>query len=120
MSENSKNNIISKEHEAYLRQIKLYRKKVRGTQILLLISMIILWEVAGRLGWVDPFITSQPSRIWDTLVNLHNEGTLYYHTGITVMETIVGFISGTILGTLIAIYLWWSNFAAEVLDPYLV
>jgi len=114
------NTSISKEHEAYLQARKLYRWKVLGTQIFLLISTIILWEVAGRLGWIDPFITSQPSRIWKTLLNLHNEGTLYYHIWITVMETVVGFVSGTIIGTLFAIYLWWSDFAAEVLDPYLV
>jgi len=121
MSENNRaTTSISPEHAAYLRERKLYRYKVLGTQIFLLISLIILWETAGRLGWIDSFITSQPSRIWKTLVNLHNEGSLYYHTAITVMETVVGFISGTILGTLIAIYLWWSHFAAEVLDPYLV
>lgn len=120
MSENLQEKTISKEHEAYLRQRKIYKFKVFGTQIFILISILILWEVAGQLGWIDSFITSQPSRIWKTLVNLHHEGTLYYHTSITVMETIVGFISGTILGTLIAIYLWWSHFAAEVLDPYLV
>jgi len=120
VSENRQKKTVSKEHEAYLRQLKIYKYKVLGTQIFLLISIIILWETAGRLGWIDTFITSQPSRIWKTLVNLSQEGTLYYHTGITVMETIVGFISGTILGTLIAIFLWWSNFAAQVLDPYLV
>lgn len=120
MPENLESKTISREHQEYLRQRKIYKYKVVGTQIFLLISIVVLWETAGRLGWIDTFITSQPTRIWKTLVNLHNEGTLYYHTGITVMETIVGFISGTILGTLIAIYLWWSNFAAEVLDPYLV
>lgn len=108
------------EHEAYLRERKLYRLKVLGTQIFILISAVILWEVAGRLGWIDSFITSQPTRIWKSLINLHNEGTLYYHIAITVAETVIGFVSGTILGTLVAIYLWWSDFAAEVLDPYLV
>jgi NitT/TauT family transport system permease protein len=42
------------------------------------------------------------------------------HTGVTTLETIIGFLSGTILGTAIAIMLWWSEFAAKVLDPYLV
>lgn len=113
-------NQISKEHESYLRERKLYRWKVSATQVLLLISIVILWEIAGQLGWIDSFITSQPSRVWRTLVNLHMEGNLYYHIGITVLETVIGFVSGTIIGTLIAIYLWWSDFAAEVLDPYLV
>lgn len=42
------------------------------------------------------------------------------HTGISVFEAIMGFLVGTILGTIIAIMLWWSDFIAKVLDPYLV
>ncbi len=33
---------------------------------------------------------------------------------------IAGFLAGTILGIIIAIGLWWSDFWAKVLDPYLV
>ena len=40
--------------------------------------------------------------------------------GVSVFETIVGFTAGTLLGILIAIGLWWSDFWAKVLDPYLV
>lgn len=112
--------VISPEHKAYLRERKIYRRKILGTQVLLLIGIIVIWEIAGRLGWIDPFITSQPSRIWKTLINLHREGVLYYHTGITLLETMIGFISGTLMGTIFAIILWWSDFTAEVLDPYMV
>ncbi|MFZ5944175.1 MAG: ABC transporter permease [Bacillota bacterium] len=111
---------FSPEHLAYLRERRQYRWKVLSTQILLLAGIIALWETAGQLGWIDSFITSQPTRIWKTLINLHREGSLYYHIGITVFETVIGFVSGTILGTIIAIVLWWSDFISEVLDPYLV
>ena len=45
---------------------------------------------------------------------------LLKHIGVTVYETVVGFLLGTILGTIIAIALWWSKFLANVLEPYLV
>lgn len=48
------------------------------------------------------------------------KGNLFYHVGISVFETIVGFIAGTLLGMIIAVGLWWSDFWAKVLDPYLV
>lgn len=108
------------EHQAYLRQRRQYKLKINATQILLLVFVIGIWEIAGRVGWIDPFIMSQPSRIVRTLINLHKEGTLYYHTGITVLETVIGFVSGTILGTIIAFILWWSDFLSKVFDPYLV
>lgn len=55
-----------------------------------------------------------------TIKNLYEEGVLWLHVSITIIETIVGFILGTALGTGIAVILWWSEFAAKVADPYLV
>ena len=42
------------------------------------------------------------------------------HVKVTVYETILGFGIGILLGTLIAIVLWWSNFLSKVFEPYLV
>lgn len=111
---------ISAEHREYLRNRKIYRVKVAVAQVALLVGIIVLWELAAELRLIDPFITSQPSRIIKTLVSLHNEGSLYRHIGITVFETVVGFTLGTILGTVVAVLLWWSNFLSRVLEPYLV
>ncbi len=68
---------------------------------------------------IDSFITSQPSRIFKTFMNLASNNLLT-HTKVTVYETILGFGLGTILGVGIAIILWWSKFLAKVAEPYLV
>jgi NitT/TauT family transport system permease protein len=120
MSKQMTDSSTSAEHKAYLQNQAKYRLRVLLTQLLLLVGLLVLWEVAARLRWIDPFITSQPSRIVRTLINLHNEGVLYRHTGITVFETVVGFTLGTVMGTTVAIALWWSKFLSQVLDPYLV
>ncbi|MDO9574803.1 MAG: ABC transporter permease, partial [Candidatus Contubernalis sp.] len=88
--------------------------------VFLLAAVVFLWEVAANFRWIDPFITSQPSRVIRTLSTLHAEGALYYHIAVTVFETVVGFVLGTIIGTAIAIVLWWSDFISKVFDPYLV
>ncbi|EEG76783.1 ABC transporter permease [Dethiobacter alkaliphilus] len=120
MSERSSDSFVSPEHKEYLRRQRIYRLQIFAVQILLLLGFIALWEVAATQRWIDPFITSQPSRVMRTLVSLHNEGNLYMHTGITVFETVVGFTLGTVIGTVIAVILWWSKFISAVLDPYLV
>ncbi|MGF7183978.1 NitT/TauT family transport system permease protein [Desulfitispora alkaliphila] len=120
MSNNNTTASPSKEHQEYLRKRKVYRRNIFLTQISLLVFLFAFWELAATMRWIDPFITSQPSRMLNTFINLHNEGSLYYHIGITVGETVVGFLLGTLLGTLIAITLWWSDFLSKVLDPYLV
>lgn len=42
------------------------------------------------------------------------------HIGVTLAETVLGFLLGTLAGTSIAIILWWSETIQRVLDPYLV
>ncbi|MGE5654107.1 MAG: ABC transporter permease [Bacillota bacterium] len=107
-------------HAAYLRSTKRQRLTVLASQVALLIGFFAFWELATRVGWADPFLMSQPSKIGSTLAKLHSDGSLYRHSWITIWETIVGFGLGTILGTAIAIGLWWSDFWSKVLDPYLV
>ena len=45
---------------AYLRQKKREREQVRVFRALLLVSFLVLWEVAADLRWIDPFIFSSP------------------------------------------------------------
>ena len=45
---------------------------------------------------------------------------LLMHIGVTCFETIIGFLTGAILGVIIAIILWWSKFLSKVSDPFLV
>ena len=111
---------ISKEHSEFLKRVKLRKLSVLFTQLFILIALFAVWEAAARLKLIDAFITSQPSRIIQTLTNLYQEGRLFYHIGVTCLETVIGFVAGTILGTAVAVVLWWSEFLAKVAEPYLV
>lgn len=114
-----KNENISDDRKKYLRKLKKDKISVIVVQIALVLGLIVLWEVLANAKIIDSFIMSQPSRIWETLVNLSSNGLLT-HIGITCFETIVGFLSGAMLGIIIAIILWWSNFLSKVFDPFLV
>lgn len=111
---------MSEEHLAYLQKVKRDRRKVFLGRLAIIIFFVLGWELAGRWGLIDPFIASQPSRIVNTVINLYREGQLFNHIGITMLENIVGFISGTLIGTVLAVGLWWSEYLSRVLDPYLV
>jgi len=45
---------------------------------------------------------------------------LFNHLYVSTLETIAGFLLGTILGLAIAVLLWWFKKLATILDPYLV
>jgi NitT/TauT family transport system permease protein len=111
---------MSKEHEDYIKKVKRDRIKIAVFRVAILIIFIVLWEVVARLKWIDPFLTSSPSRILDSFISFVKEGTLLKHILITCYETILGFTLGTVLGAIIAIVLWASPFTSKVLDPYLV
>ena len=114
-----KNNSLSDERKLYLKKLKREKFLVALTQILLLVGIIALWEISANLNIIDSFITSQPSRILNTLINL-TSNNLLHHIGVTTYETVVGFLLGTGLGIIIAIILWWSKFLEKVIEPFLV
>lgn len=110
----------SLEHKQYLKNVKIRNTKIVITRLIILIAFFALWEIAGYFKWVDPFLTSTPSRMWKTLIKIYGEGTLFTHILVTCFETILGFILSTLLGALVAVLLWWSDFTNKVLDPYIV
>ena len=111
---------LSAERERYLKRRVRSRRAVKCAQLALLILIFALWEIAARRRWIDPFITSSPSRIWKTFRNLYASGDLFRHLGVSCIETVAGFTLGTVAGTLIAVLLWWFPGLRRVLDPYLV
>ena len=111
---------LSNERKAYLLHKRRVKAVVRAAQIAALLLLFVLWELAARRGWIDAFIMSSPSRVWATLRNLTQSGELWRHLTASVWETVLGFLLGTALGSLIAVALWWSPTLARICDPYLV
>ncbi len=107
-------------HTRFKSQKRRVTAAVIAAQAVLLLLFVSLWEAAGRNNWIDPLLFSYPSKmflqLWKTMV----DGSIWPHVGMTVTETIVGFVLGTLLGTAIAAALWWFPFLSRVFDPYLV
>ncbi len=113
-------NGLSAERRAYLAAEKRHARYIVLMRYVILIAILFLWELAARLSWIDPFITSSPSRVAATIGRLLAEGELLLHIGTTLFETVAGFLLGTLAGVLIAALLWWSPTLCKILDPYLV
>ncbi|MDD7166435.1 MAG: ABC transporter permease, partial [Clostridia bacterium] len=77
-------------------------------RLFILCAFFILWEILAQTGVIDSFLSSSPSRIYKTLKSLLVSGELWVHVGTTVYETVIGFLIATVLGTAIALALWWS------------
>ena len=111
--------LFSKEHKEYLKRNKKNKIIVFVMQILLFIILLITWELLSRLGKINTFLTSSPSLIFKTIINLYNSNNLFNHIGITIYEVFISFILSIIIGIIIATILWWNKYIFKVLDPYL-
>jgi len=111
---------VKRLHQNYLRQVTRERYLVMVTQIALLVLFIGLWEWLARIRAINVLIFSSPSKIWQLFWEQLTNGSLLPHIGMTVMETVIGFLLGTLIGTVLAAMIWWSPFLSRVLEPYLV
>ena len=110
---------MSKEYKIFLKKKRINKILTIFFQLLILISIISIWELLAKKELINTFIYSSPSKIIETIINLHNTNNLYNHIWITIYETLISFSLGTIIGIMIAIILWYSRFLYKVIDPYL-
>jgi NitT/TauT family transport system permease protein len=114
----------SLQYRLWLRRERRGRIAVRTMQLLLLLVLLVLWEVLPRAHIVNPLLTSYPSALWPTFLQLLKEtpqqASILAHTWATVLATVLGFTAAMVAGTVIAAALWWWGALYKVLDPYLV
>lgn len=109
----------SLEHKKFLKKRKKRNRIIHISQILILVLFIIIWELSARLGYINTFLSSSPSKVINTFINLLNQNNLWQHIFITVWETLISFILASIIGFIIASVLWWNKILAKIFDPYL-
>ena len=112
--------LYSPEHLAYLHGVKkkgIFINLARGA---ILLCLLLFWELSAYYEWVNPFITSSPSRIAKTIADLYESGSLFLHVKTTLWETLTGFAIAVVLGYSIALLLWWSEIFRKISEPYFV
>ncbi len=114
------NDSISAAQIAYLKSCQSHKIKIQLYRIGILLFFLSVWEVSARMGWIDDFIFSSPSKLLSCFFYMTKENHLFYHIGITLLETIASFFLVMACALLLTILLWYSKTATETLDPYLV
>jgi NitT/TauT family transport system permease protein len=98
-------------------------------QVLLLVLAFVLWHVFTSPTLLPPFyfddnnkaafFFGEPlkvlSRLWDWFVG----GDIYQHLWITLVETMLAFLIGTISGVIVGLWLALSPMASAICDPYI-
>lgn len=106
--------------EKFLKATKRHKRAILFWQIFLFVLFFALWEISAQKGWLNDFIFSCPSRLITCFLTMSADGSLFYHIGITMGETLISFFIITAVGLLIAVLLWLVPTLSEILEPYLV
>lgn len=104
----------------YLLRVRRKKYMIHVSRILLFLGFLFLWEVSARRRWIDSFIFSSPSKIWQTFFTMIQDQSLFTHIGITLTETLVSFVFTVFLGIGTAVLLWCCPKLSRILEPYLV
>jgi NitT/TauT family transport system permease protein len=84
------------------------------------VSFFALWEIGVRMGWISAFLVGSPAGIFSFAYKMILSGELLSDTWYTLFEAILGFIIGTIFGSLLGLALWYSVFVARLVEPFIV
>ena len=110
----------SKSHSKYLAKIRIKTISVIISQVAILVSLILAWELLTKFGILDRYLFSSPSLVWKTLKQMYHSGDLITHSVITLKETLSAFFIASGIGFVVAVILWSSEFLRRVLEPYIV
>ena len=91
-----------------------------GASVAVLVVFLAVWEWLPRAGGVPEFILPPPSKVWSEFLRMLANERLLWHTGITTLEIIVGFVLGCLLGIAIGFILGLSPKTELVLSPYIL
>jgi NitT/TauT family transport system permease protein len=103
---------------------------LRVWQVGLLVAIFVLWHVLTKPGLIPPlvfendqqaaFFFGEPlkvfARIWAWFVS---NADIYQHLWVTLLETVLAFGIGTVLGLGCGLWLALSPMAAAITDPYI-
>jgi NitT/TauT family transport system permease protein len=99
---------------------RLERKQalfMTGGRIGLLVVGVAVWQfISGR--YVDPLFISSPLAVWDQLMAWIADGSLWFHTEITLEETLLGLVFGIASGVLVGFFFGIEQWLAKLLDPF--
>ena len=102
---------------------------IRIWQVAVLVVVLVLWYVLTSPTLLPAFYFAnanqaafffgEPLEVGERIVAWFTSGEIYVHLGVTLLETVLAFVFGTLLGLGLGMWLALAPTAAAVLDPYI-
>ncbi len=114
---------LARESEIAQAAIRRRRSMIIALRLLVLVVVLGGWELAARTKVIDPFFYSMPSMIWAQIVEWVRDGTsqgpLWTQVLVTLEETVIGFLIGSVAGVVCGILLGRNKLLSDVFSLYI-
>ncbi len=105
------------------------RRRLWFWQLALLVALFATWQLLSQPDLIPPIVWDNPHRaafffgepvkmfgvIWEWFVG----GAIYEHLWVTLQETALAFVIGSVLGLVFGLWLGLTPTASALLDPYI-
>lgn len=88
--------------------------------VILLIAFLVGWETYVRLLGVSKLVLPPPSEVLMQWIVFLGSAEVWYHTGITAWETLLGFVLASILGVGLGVLLGKMPRLEKMLNPFVI
>lgn len=78
--------------------------------------IVVIWELAARVGWIEPQVLPAPSSVAVTAWNLARNGDLFVHLGVSLLRAACGFLIGGAIGLALGVLVGFSRLAQALID----
>ncbi|MCW2560074.1 MAG: transporter permease [Mycobacterium sp.] len=106
------------------------RTRARRRRLLILLAQIALvgavlggWQLGASSGSLDTFTYGSPDGVVKQLKTWFTDGTslgsIWHNIGVTMQETVLGFIIGTVAGVVLGVALGRIRALADVMAPFI-
>ncbi|MCL7455323.1 MAG: ABC transporter permease subunit, partial [Anaerolineae bacterium] len=85
-----------------------------------LMAFVGLWALVAHLGDYPSYLLPSPGQVWKRFVTVLVDGTLWYHTAVTLLEILGGLALGLTAATLLGYLLAKSPLIERFVSPYIV
>ena len=106
--------------ENFIHQHKKFHRDIALAQIGLFLFLLVLWEAAARLGWIDSFFFCSPSIVVSCFVRMLLGEELLMHLGYSLLEILISFVLIFVISFVVAVLLWYYLALSRILEPFLV
>ena len=105
------------------------RRYLRLFQVGLLLAIFAIWQVLAQpdllppIVWENPnrasFFFGEPVKFFHVIWEWFSGGTIYQHQWVTLQETVLAFVIGSVLGLAVGLWLGLSPMASALMAPYI-